>query len=149
MKRITLFFALLVGLGLTSLQAQTCVKSASACSKKSASVATGGKAHCAGSVEAAAKLASLDESIETRTCEKTGSVSYVRKETNPETGAVIFTSVEYNSEMGKFVNVSPSEGKACCKGAKAASCCSGKGKATSAEASSTNQQVKQVSQKGS
>ncbi len=148
MKRITLFFAVLVGLGLTSAQAQTCTKSASACSKKSASVATADKTHCAGSTEAAMKLASLDESIETRTCDKSGTVSYVRKETNPE-GAVIFTSVEYNSELGKFVNMSPTDGKACCKGAKATSCCAGKGKATSAEATSTDQKVKQVSQKGS
>lgn len=148
MKRITLFFTLLAGLSLTSLQAQTCSKATSACCKKSASVATADKAHCAGTADAAAKLASLDESIETRKCEKSGHVSYVRKETNSETGAVVFTSVEYNGELGKFVNVSPSEGKSCCTGAKAAGCCAGKGKATSADASST--QVKQTKvQKGS
>ena len=151
MKRITLFFALLVGLGLTSLQAQTCSKSASACSKKSASMTASEKAHCAGSAEAAAKMASLDATIETRTDEKTGAVTYVRKEVNPETGAATFTSIEYNSELGKFVNCSPKEGKACCKGADAKKCCSGKGaKATSADASSQVQKAQPVTyQKGS
>lgn len=152
MKRITLFFVLLAGLGLTSVQAQTCSKSASAksagCCKKSASVATADKAHCAGTADAAAKLASLDASIETRTCEKSGTVSYVRKETNPETGAVVFTSVQYDSALGKFVNCAPGD-KSCCKGEKAASCCTGKAKATSADASS-NDQIKQTkAQKGS
>lgn len=149
MKRITLFFALLVGLGLTSLHAQTCSKSASACSKKGASMTASEKAHCAGSADAAAKLASLDASIETRTDEKTGAVSYVRKEVNPETGAATFTSIEYNSELGKFVNVSPSQGKACSKGA-AGKCCAGKAKTASADASTQVQKAQPVTyQKGS
>lgn len=131
------------------MQAQTCTKATSACCKKSASVATADKSHCDGSADAAAKLASLDESIETRTCEKSGSVSYVRKEINPETGAAVFTSVEYNSELGKFVNVSPTEGKSCCKGSQAASCCTGKSKATSAEASTKTEMAKVKVQKGS
>ena len=85
-----------------------------------------------------------------RTCEKSGNVNYVRKETNPETGAVIFTSVEYNGELGKFINVSPSESKSCCKGMKATSCCAGKSKATSADAGTTSEMTKQVKvQKGS
>jgi hypothetical protein len=138
MKRITLFFALLVGLGLTSLSAQTCAKSASSCAKKCGSVA---KAD--GSADAAAKLASLDATIETRTCEKTGGTCYVRKETDAKTGAVVFTSVEYNSDLGKFVNVSPTEAKAagCSKSGKTG-CCASKAKATSADAAKTTEQTK-------
>lgn len=148
MKRITLFFTVLLGLGLTSLQAQNCAKSASACCKKS--VATADKAQCTGSADAAAKLASLDETIETRTCEKSGTVSYVRRETNSETGQVLFTSIEYNGDLGKFVNVSPLEGKSCCKAGSAKNCCSAKAKSTQASASSVNETAVQApSQKGS
>ena len=144
MKKITLFFALLVGIGMTSVQAQSCKKSASACASKSSVVMTGNKAHCGSATTAAAQLASMDESIETRTCAKSGNVSYVRKETNPETGNVIFTSVEYNSELGKFVNMSPDALKSCCSGAQAG-CCS-RMKVT--EASSASAKAKPVSQKG-
>jgi hypothetical protein len=143
MKKITLFFVLLVGVGLTGVQAQHCKKSAAACASKSTTVATSDKAHCGSSAMAAAQLASMDESIETRT-DQSGSVSYVRKETNPETGAVIFTSVEYNSDLGKFVNLSPSAVKACSKGSKAG-CCA-KMKVT--EASAADSKAKQVGQKG-
>jgi hypothetical protein len=147
MKKITLFFTVLLGLGLTSLQAQSCSKSASACSKKSASVATAG--HCSGSADAAAKLASLDETIESRTCEKSGNVSYVRRETDVKTGQVVFTSLEYNSDLGKFVNQSPSNSKACCSAGKATSCCAGKMKVTEA-AAENNADAKPVKlQKGS
>jgi len=143
MKRITLFFALVMGLGLTSLQAQNCTKTASACCKKSASVAQKD-----GSADAAAKLASLDKSIETRTCDKSGMVEYFRKEVNAETGEVVLTSLEYNSELGKFVNVSPSDKKACCTGDKM-KCCSSKTKATSADAEKSTQEKQVKYQKGS
>jgi len=140
MKRITLFFALLMGIGLTSLQAQSTTKSVASCCKKSASTATADKSHCNGSADAAAKLASLDKSIESRTCEKSGLVNYVRKESNPETGEVVFTSLEYSSELGQF---SPSDKKACCTGDKM-KCCS------SAEADTGKKQKKQEKlQKGS
>ena len=146
MKKIMLFLILLVGVGLTTMEAQTCKKSTAACSKKSTTVATSNSSHCGGSATAAAKLAALDESIETRTCAKSGNVSYVRKETNSGTGSVIFTSVEYDSELGKFVNMSPTAAKSCCKGAKAG-CCASKMKVT--EAAAEPAETKQVSHKGS
>jgi hypothetical protein len=149
MKKVTLFFTLFIGLGLTSLQAQSSAKTASACCKKSASVTCADKAHADGSADAAAKLASLDKSIEAHTCEKSGTVNYVRKEKDPATGNVIFTSLEYNSESGQFVNVSPSDKKACCTGDKK-SCCSSKMKASSADTDKGVQEEKQVkNQKGS
>ena len=147
MKRITLFFALLMGLGLTSLQAQSCQKSASACCKKSASVAKADKSHVDGSADAAAKLASLDESVEAQKCEKSGEVNYVRKEVDPETGKVVLTSLEYNSELGKFVN--STEKKACCTGDKM-KCCSSKTKVTESSKGEKASDVKQTKyQKGS
>ena len=115
-----------------SLQAQKCSKAAQAsCHGKSASVVA-----TDGSADAAAKLASLDESIESRTCEKSGSVSYVRKVVDNQTGSVSYTDVQYDSELGKFVNVSPSMKSAgCCSKMKSASgCCAGKGGVKSADA---------------
>jgi hypothetical protein len=145
MKRLSLLLVLFATVGLASLSAQTCSKStsASACCKKSGSVATTDKA----TENAAAKLASLDESIEARKCEKSGCITYVRKETDA-TGQVVFTSVEYDSKLGKFVNQSPSQMKSCGTGTKTAGCCSkSKGKATSADAG--NSAAKQSTQKGS
>ena len=132
MKQLTVVFALLLGVGMASVQAQSCQKSASACCKKSGSVASASTAETAGSAEAAAKLASLDASIETRTCAKSGSVSYVRKVTNLETGDVSYADVAYDSDLGQFVNVSPSAAKACCAGHGGSGCCAGK-KASVAE----------------
>ena len=132
MKRFTLFLALLVGVGMGSVQAQKCSKAQKAACAKSASVSKVND----GSADAAAKLASLDDTIESRTCEKSGSVSYVRKVVDNETGTVSFKDVQYDSELGKFVNVSPSM-KGCCsaKMKSASGCCAGKkGAVKSAEA---------------
>ena len=127
MKQLTVVFALLLGFGMmSSVQAQSCQKSASACCKKSASTASADKAMAPGTVEAAAKLASLDASIETRTCDKSGSVSYVRKVKDETTGAVTYADVAYDQELGQFVNVSPKTAKACCAKAVSSGCCAGK-----------------------
>lgn len=143
MKKITLFFALMLGLGLVSLNAQTCQKSASSCSKKGASVSADG------SQDAAAKLASLDASIEARECCKGGGVSYVRKDVDAQTGQAVFTSVEYNAEMGKFVNAeTKSDKKAGCCAGKDGKSCSGK-KATSADAGADAPQLVKQPVKGS
>lgn len=136
MKRITLFLALVLGVGLSAVQAQKCSKAEKAACAKSAQVSD--KGHCAGSSEAAAKLASLDDAIESRTCEKSGSVCYVRKVVNQETGETSYADVQYDSELGKFVNVSPSsKGKGCCAKMASAGCCAGKKGVKTADSETT------------
>lgn len=93
---------------------------------KSASAAASVETPDAHGTAAAAKLASMDASIETRTCPHTGKVSYMKKNVSAENGKATFTEVEYCSKSGKFVNVSPSE-KAACSKSKAG--CSGDAKA--------------------
>jgi hypothetical protein len=127
MKQLTVLFALLLGISLSAVQAQNCQKTASSCCKKSASTATAEKP--SGSIDAAAKLASLDETIETRTCEKSGSVSYVRKVVNETSGNVTFADVEYDGESGAFVNVAPAA-KSCGTKTAGAGCCAHKKSAT-------------------
>jgi len=126
MKRFTLLLALVLGVGLSAVHAQKCSKSAKASCAKSAESTAVVNGHCSGAADAAAKLASLDASIETRTCEKSGMVSYVRKVVNQESGEVTYTDVRYDSELGTFVNVSPSEAKLCCAKAATTGCCVGK-----------------------
>ena len=98
---------------------------------KSASAAASIETPDAHGTAAAAKLASMDASIETRTCPHTGKVSYMKKNVSAENGKATFTEVEYCSKSGKFVNVSPSE-KAACTKSKAG--CSGDAKATKVSA---------------
>jgi len=147
MKQLTVLFALLLGIGMSTVQAQNCQKT-SACCKKSGSVATTSTTQKAGSSEAAAKLASIDETIETRTCEKSGTVSYVRKVVNGETGAVTFADVTYDSDLGQFVNVSPTMAKSCCTQKAGSACCTGKkgsvAKTTEESQSNEKQAVKEV-----
>lgn len=137
MKRLTLFLALVLGVGLSTAQAQKCSKAQKAACAKSQSAAVVDKGHCSGSADAAAKLASLDDSIESRTCATSGNVSYVRKVVNQDTGEASFTDVTYDSELGKFVNVSPSAAKACCAKGVATGCCAGKKGVKTAETEST------------
>lgn len=143
----TFFFFSLMAAGLQA-QKSSCAKS---CTKgTSASVACQSKAPAAASVEtdaAAAKLASMDASIEAKKCPVTGNVSYVKKVTNQE-GQVSMVDVTYDPATNAFVNVAPSKmeanstgsgcssktavganGKACCSSSAAASksCCAGKG----------------------
>ncbi|HSF89204.1 MAG TPA: hypothetical protein VLA46_07285 [Saprospiraceae bacterium] len=107
----------------------------SSCEGKSASVAT------TGGSDAAAKLAAMDASIETKTCPVTGTVSYVRKETCAGSGTVSYVDVNYDAATNTFVNVSPMkmEGNKDCgtKGTSAngKSCCAGKSTATSTSGS--------------
>ncbi|MEM9918985.1 MAG: hypothetical protein AAF990_12870 [Bacteroidota bacterium] len=94
------FFLLFAFLGFVSFAAN-----AQSCGSKKMS-----KTACAKTCTktAAAKLASLSDDIESRTCTKSGKVSYVRKQTCPSTGSVSFVNVEYCSKSQKFINVSPS-----------------------------------------
>ena len=135
------FFSLMV----VGAQAQK-----SACSKScTAKPASASVSSCHDSNAAAAKLASTDPTIETRTCPVSGTVSYVRKQTASANGAVSYVDVNYDAASNSFVNVSPvkmeggagcapkatsANAKGCCSATAAASksCCAGKGKAASA-----------------
>jgi len=160
MKKI-LFSILFLSALATGVQAQKsdCSKACTAkpagvsCEGKSAATATTGV-----NAEAAAKLASLDASIETKTCPVTGTVSYVRKETCAHSGTVSYVDVNYDAATNTFVNVSPvkmqgtpacgakgtsTSGKSCCaeggKGKNASSsksCCAGKSASASATTTS-------------
>ena len=123
--------------------AKTCSKSASAgtsCHAKAPAAAFSGDTD---NSTAAAKLASLDATIETRTDPITGGVFYVRKETSSADGSVSYVDVTYDATSNTFVNVSPMKAAGCgsnatgvsskpgCAGSAASgkSCCAGKGKA--------------------
>jgi len=133
------------------------------CAAKSA----GTKTSCssASATTDADKAAAGDASIVRQVSDK-GEVSYSRKEVCPTTGKVSFTNVEFCSKEGKFINVSPSEKKACCaKDAKAtkvsssdkkaccagganAGCCAKKGEKVSTTSTEANDgQVKLVNDK--
>src|SRR5688572_15061677 len=86
-----------------------CTKSgvaASSCQTKAPSVAT---ANFQDNSDAAAKLASLDATIESKKDPLTGNVSYVKKETCAHSGKVSYVNVSYDANSNTFVNVSPTE----------------------------------------
>lgn len=120
MKKLFVLFAFL-GFVSFSATAQSC--NPAACKK----------AHKTSSVDAtqtdvkaaAVKLASLDQTIETKTCATSGKVSFARKNVCATSGTVSYTDVEYCTKSAKFVNVSPSA-KASCSKSKA-SCTAAKG----------------------
>lgn len=119
MKKLFVLFAFL-GLVSFSANAQKC--NPAACKKGTKMTSVDAKE----TNEAAVKLASLDESIETRTCATSGKVSFVRKDVCAASGKVSYTDVEYCTKSAKFVNVSPSAKASCTKKA-AASCGAAKG----------------------
>jgi hypothetical protein len=144
------FFSFLVVGAQAQKCSKTCTKSATAAScqtKAPSSVATTATAPTSEEAMVAAKMASLDPSIETRSCPVTGNVSYVRKETCAHSGKVSFVDVSYDATTSTFVNVSPkaegagcnkstaTSGKSCSSNAAAGgkSCCAGKGTAAKAE----------------
>jgi len=98
MKKLFLFLAFFGAVAFTT-NAQTCTKSASA-TKSSC---------CAKTKAAAAKLAAADATIEAKTCEKSGTVSYYRNYTCSVSGKTSTTQVEYDAKTAKFVNMSPSK----------------------------------------
>jgi len=163
MKKLFVLFAFL-GLVSFSATAQKC--NPAACKKAHKTTAV--DANQTDAMSAAVKLASLDETIETKTCATSGKVSFTRKNVCATSGKVSYTDVEYCSKSAKFVNVSPSAKascskskascsaakgasakqvsnsattkKACCAGASAA-CCAGKTKVSCSKKAATDVKV--------
>ncbi|NNE28401.1 MAG: hypothetical protein HKN16_02115 [Saprospiraceae bacterium] len=153
MKKVLLMFACL-GVFAFGAQAQK-----ASCTKSKASCVKSAKVTGTASIDDAvvAKAASLDETVERRVCEKSGSVSYFQNSTCPVSGKVTAKEVSYNTATGKFVNVSPEamsksekkacsakgaakkvsgkSAKACCSGAEAKACCAKGAKASKASCS--------------
>lgn len=102
MRKLFVLFTLLATVGLFNQVQAQCTGAKSAKVEKKSCAATCAKT-------AAAKAASLDQEVESRTCAKSGTVSYVRKEVCPASGKVSYKAVEYCAKSGKFINVSPSE----------------------------------------
>lgn len=150
MKRLVLLFALLGFVAASSVQAQNCSHA-----KKTATAAA-----VSDDDSGAAKAALLDNSIERQVCEKSGKVSYYRKDVCEKSGKVSLTEVQYDTPSGKFVNVSPSEkascnkggatkvgldgkkGACCASGAKKDACCAKKGASSANVQSEKGEAVK-------
>lgn len=160
MKKVlfSLFFFSLMIAG-ASAQKADCSKT---CGSKATTSSCQAKASSTAAVntdEAAAKLASMDKTIESRTCPVSGTVSYFRKEKLAD-GTVKQVDLTYDASVNAFVNVSPTQvaghngcsaekgkaaatnGKSCCASGtakaasgKAGSCCTG-GKAQKSAAKS-------------
>lgn len=95
MKKIFLFIAFFGCVAFTA-NAQSCTKTAS-------------KSCCAKTTAAAAKLAAADNTIEAKTCSKSGKVTYYKNYTCSVSGKTTTTQVNYDATTQKFVNVSPSK----------------------------------------
>ncbi len=99
MKKLFLFLAFFGCIAFSANAQKACCASktgAKVCSKTAAANA-----------ETAAKFASLDESIESKVCSTSGSVSYVKNYVCSESGKMTSTPVEFDASTQKFVNVSP------------------------------------------
>ena len=110
MKKL-FFLVAFFGLVAFNTNAQSCNKSA----KTAKTVSADELPTCC--VAAAAKLASMDDSIEAKKCEKSGKLTYYQKSTCPASGKVTSAEVKYCTKDKKFVNVSPSK-KAAAAGGK-------------------------------
>ncbi len=105
---------------------------------------------------AAAKVASLDATIVSRTNPETAEVTYYRKEAAAHSGEVSYVALNFDPATSTFVNVSPSQvaakentqgcgssksasaSKSCCAaGASTKSCCADKAKTTSTTSATT------------
>jgi len=160
MKKILFSLSLLLCLAL-GVQAQhtDCSKSCSGAAKSSCEmkVASASSPIPSEYQTAAAKIASLDASIEPRTNPVTGEVTYVRKETAAHNGEVSFAALNFDPMTSTFVNVSPTQVaaekantqgcgassknasmKSCCAaGASSKSCCADKGKTSTASSTTS------------
>lgn len=147
MKKVifSIFFFSLMVVGVQA-QKSSCSKSSCAAKPAAAMNSSCGEPKTASTASAtdvnaaAAKLASMDPSIEARTCPVSGTVSYVRKENGAKVGEVTYVDLTYDATTNSFVNVSPVKmGGANSCGAKGASgsgagCCAGKATSTSSSA---------------
>jgi len=102
MKKL-FFLVAFFGLVAFNVNAQSCNKSA----KASKTVSADELPSCC--VAAAAKLASMDDSIEGKKCEKSGKLTYYKNSTCATSGKVTSSEVKYCTKSKKFVNVSPSK----------------------------------------
>ena len=161
MKKILFSFSLLLCFAFAAQAQHAC------CSKSTAD--KGGKSSCEVKVAsastpipseyqtAAAKVASLDATIEPRTNPVTGEVTYVRKETSAHGGEVSFVALNFDPATSTFVNVSPtqvaakentqscgsstksaSNTKSCCAGGASMKACSADKAKTSTASSTTS-----------
>ncbi|MCC6753123.1 MAG: hypothetical protein IT266_03955 [Saprospiraceae bacterium] len=95
---------------------------------------------CVKPSEAAIKAASMDANIETKVCEKSGSVCFKRKSVGAD-GTASYEEVRYDEATAQFVALSPdasatgAEKKSCSSKGNGKSCCSSKGKGKSCCAS--------------
>ena len=89
----------------------------------------------------AIEAANSDQSIEVRTCEKSGNVSFYKKDVCENSGKVSFTEMEYQESTGEFavkasndevLKAANTEKKSSCSGEKAKACCSSKAAKASA-----------------
>lgn len=64
---------------------------------------------CAKTAASAAKLAAMDETIESKTCAKSGKLSYYKNSTCPVSGKMTSHEVKYSTASKTFVNVAPSD----------------------------------------
>ena len=128
MKNLFGVLSLLLFVGLTQVTAQ---ENTSPVAEKAVTKASCSK-KCSKSCKASAEKAALkDDMIEKKVCEKSGKVSYQRKNVDATSGQVSYTEVAYNEASGSFVDVeeevkapmgcSKSKKKGCCaKGSKTA-----------------------------
>ncbi len=118
MKKFFMLFALVAFVGVSAATAQctksktTCTKSKTTCTKAKASATTVSAEMPACPTKAAAKLASMDESIQAKTCASSGKTTYYQKNVCSTSGKVYMKEVQYDAKSQSFVNVSPKDGAA-------------------------------------
>lgn len=129
MKKFALLFALVLGFGLTGVQAQSDSdkKASKDCAQKCSKADKKAHKQANASADEAYKLASMDESIDMKVCENSGSVSYTRKVVGGD-GEAKSEPVSYDASTSKFVSITDSEKKSCCASG------SGSGEGSSANA---------------
>ncbi len=120
MKKLFFLFAFVGLFGFTSVNAQCTHGQAKA--TKTAALQNNAAAM------AAAKFAANDETIESRTCSKSGRVSYYKKSVG-EGGEVSYAPVSFDMAKKAFVMADATASAGCSKGAKA--CCKGGAKSCS------------------
>lgn len=126
MKHLLSLFSLLLFVGVSQLSAQE--NQSPVAEKEVAKISCSKK--CSKSCAAkAAKAAMTDETIEKKVCEKSGKVSYQRKDVCEKTGKISYTAVQYDEAQAKFVDIDESDIKAssmmkkgCSKSSKAGCC---------------------------